>query len=44
MSIWDTPGGAHFAQANGQDYKNADAVILMYAIDLESTFDAMQEL
>ena len=44
LNIWDTPGGDHFARVNAADYMNADVVIMVYSIDLESTFDNMHDL
>ena len=44
MNIWDTPGGDHFTRARSEDYNNADIVIMVYAIDRESSFDSMDDL
>ena len=44
MSVWDTPGGDHFAKINEDDYRNVDAVILVYSIDKESTYDKISDL
>ena len=44
MQVWDTPGGDHFAKVNAQDYMNADVVVMVYSIDLDSTFDNMFDL
>ena len=44
MSIWDTPGGDHFTKVNSQDYMNADVIVMVYSIDLDSTYDNMFDL
>ena len=44
MTVWDTPGGDHFCEANKADYENAHVVIMVYAIDAESSFDTMGDL
>ena len=42
MNIWDTPAGN--SQSIPIDYKNADAVIMVYSIDKDSSFDFMSDL
>ena len=44
MHIWDTPGGDHFTKVNAQDYMNADVIVMVYSIDLDSTYDNMFDL
>ena len=44
LNIWDTPGGDHFCKANAEDYINADIVIMVYSIDIESSFDNMYDV
>ena len=43
LNIWDTPGGEKFQHTREQDFANCDCAILVYSIDLESTFDVMDE-
>ena len=44
MNIWDTPGGDHFTQTNKTDYNNADAVVMVYSIDISSSYDDITDL
>ena len=44
MDIWDTPGGDHLTSINASDYNNADAVVLVYAINMESSFESLQDM
>ena len=44
MNVWDTPGGDQFAHMRDLDYEGADACIMVYCIDKESTFKEMQGL
>jgi len=43
LKIWDTPGGDQFANMRDLDYSGADVCILVYSIDKESTFEAIEE-
>ena len=38
MNVWDTPGGTQYSSMRDLDYADADACILVYSIDSESTF------
>ena len=44
MNVWDTPGGDEFAHMRDLDYEGADACIMVYCIDKETTFNEMQGL
>ena len=42
LNIWDTPGGDQFGNLRDNDYLNADACIMVYAIDKESSYEGMK--
>ena len=42
LEIWDTPGANHFSLKD--DFNNADYAILVYSIDLESTYENIEDI
>ena len=44
LKVWDTPGGAEYANMRDLDFSGADACIMVYAIDKETTFNEMPEI
>ena len=44
LNVWDTPGGDEFAHMRDLDYEGADACIMVYCIDKETTFNEMPEI
>ena len=40
MNVWDTPGIDVNDSFHLDDFKDLDAVVLVYSIDLDSTYDA----
>ena len=42
LNVWDTPGGAEYQNMRDLDFQGADACVMVYAIDKESTFKEME--
>ena len=40
LNVWDTPGLEHTETVKVDDFRDVDAVVLVYSIDLDSSFDA----
>ena len=43
LKIWDTPGTEHFQATQAFDYNHADVILLVYSIDKDSTFEALED-
>ena len=41
LDVWDTPGGVNLEFNRNLDFAECHCAILVYSIDLESTFDDM---
>ena len=44
LNVWDTPGGDQYSNMRDLDFNGADACIMVYCIDKESTFNKMEEV
>ena len=41
LNVWDTPGGDQYSNMRDLDFNGADACIMVYSIDKETTFNMM---